>query len=149
MIESSMYLGISLLFGILIGLLLIPLAYTRAVRLTTRRVEALVPELTAEVLADKDLLRAEFAMSTRRLEIANDLLLEKIVKQAVELGKKDDVIHRLRDEARRSEVITPACSVISPKLLFRPQQVVLGSSDEQSIGVPSAEGPAGEGKQPG
>jgi hypothetical protein len=149
MIESSMYLGIGLLFGILIGLLLIPLAYTRAVRLTTRRVEALVPELTAEVLADKDLLRAEFAMSTRRLEIANDLLLEKIVKQAVELGKKDDVIHRLRDEARRSEVITPAGSVISPKLLCRPQQVVLGSSDEQSIGVPSAEGHGGEGKQPG
>jgi hypothetical protein len=61
MIESSMYLGIGLLFGILIGLVLIPLVHARAVRLTTRRVEAVVPELTAEVLADKDLLRAEFA----------------------------------------------------------------------------------------
>jgi hypothetical protein len=149
MIESSIYLGIGLLFGILIGLLLIPLAHARAVRLTTRRLEAVVPELTAEVLADKDLLRAEFAMSTRRLEIAIDLLLEKIARQAVELGKKDDVIHRLKDEARRSEVITPDDSVISPKLLCRPQQVVLGSSDEQSIGIPSTEGPAGEGKQPG
>jgi hypothetical protein len=148
MIESSIYLGIGLLFGILIGLLLIPLAHARAVRLTTRRLEAVVPELTAEVLADKDLLRAEFAMSTRRLEIAIDLLLEKIARQAVELGKKDDVIHRLKDEARRSEVITPD-EVISPKLLCRPQQVVLGSSDEQSIGIPSTEGPAGEGKQPG
>jgi len=66
MIESSMYFGIGLLFGILIGLLLIPLAHARAVRLTARRLKAVVPELTAEVLADKDLLRAEFAMSTRR-----------------------------------------------------------------------------------
>jgi hypothetical protein len=148
MIESSMYLGIGLLFGILIGLLLIPLAYTRAVRLTTRRVEALVPELTAEVLADKDLLRAEFAMSTRRLEIANDLLLEKIARQAVELGKKDDVIHRLKDEARRSEVLL--LQTQSSRLsCCVGQQVVLRSSDEQSIGVPSTEGAAGEGKQPG
>jgi len=113
MIESSMYLGIGLLFGILIGLLLIPLAYTRAVRLTTRRVEALVPELTAEVLADKDLLRADFAMSTRRLEITIELLLEKIATQAVELGKKDDIINRLKGDEPRIEVITPQDRVVA------------------------------------
>ena len=115
MIESSMYFGIGLLFGILIGLLLIPLAHARAVRLTARRLEAVVPELTAEVLADKDLLRAEFAMSTRRLELTIEMLLEKIATQAVELGKKDDIINRLKGDAPRIEVITPQYPVVAPK----------------------------------
>ena len=39
MIESSMYFGIGLLFGALIGLVLIPLVHSRAVRLTTRRLK--------------------------------------------------------------------------------------------------------------
>ena len=100
MIESSMYLGIGLLFGILIGLLLIPLAHARAVRLTTRRLEAVVPELTAEVLADKDLLRAEFAMSTRRLEIAIDLLMEKIGRCGM-----STCIKRASDRTRRPQIL--------------------------------------------
>jgi hypothetical protein len=47
---------------------LIPLVHARTVRLTTRRLEAVLPESMAEVQAEKDLLPAEFAMSTRRLE---------------------------------------------------------------------------------
>jgi hypothetical protein len=70
MIESSMYLGIGVLLGALIGLVLIPVVYGRAVRLTTRRLQAVLPETMAEIYAEKDLLRAEFAISTRRLEIA-------------------------------------------------------------------------------
>ena len=114
MIESSMYFGIGLLFGTLIGLLLIPLAHARAVRLTARRLEAVVPELTAEVLADKDLLRAEFAMSTRRLEITIELLLDKIAAQAVELGKKDDIINRTQGRRAEDQVITPQ-DPVAPK----------------------------------
>jgi hypothetical protein len=70
--------------------------------------------LTAEVLADKDLLRAEFAMSTRRLEITIELLLDKIATQAVELGKKDDIINRLKGDPPRIEVITPQ-DPVAPK----------------------------------
>src|SRR6476661_7698677 len=77
MIESSMYFGIGLLFGALIGLVLIPLIHGRAVRLTTRRLEAVLPESMAEVQAEKDLLRAEFAMSTRRLEMTVEQLVNK------------------------------------------------------------------------
>ena len=104
MIESSMYFGIGLLFGILIGLLLIPLAHARAVRLTARRLEAVVPELTAEVLADKDLLRAEFAMSTRRLELTIEQLKESNTSQRAEIGKKDDIINRFKVEREAQNV---------------------------------------------
>ena len=115
MIESSMYFGIGLLFGALIGLVLIPLVHARAVRLTTRRLEAVLPESMAEVQAEKDLLRAEFAMSTRRLEITIELLLEKVATQAAELGKKDDIINRLKGDAPRIEIITPQDPVVTPK----------------------------------
>ena len=101
MIELSMYFGIGLLFGALIGLVLIPLVHARAVRLTTRRLEAVLPELMAEVQAEKDLQRANFAMSMRRLEMTVEQLVNKTTSQVVELSKKDDIINRLRSSATR------------------------------------------------
>jgi hypothetical protein len=85
-----------------------PLIHTRAVRLTTRRLEAVLPESMAEVQAEKDLLRAEFAMSTRRLEMTVEQLVNKTTSQVVELSKKDDIINRLKVErdAQEIEIIT-------------------------------------------
>ena len=80
----------------------------RAVRLTTRRLEAVLPELMAEVHAEKDLLPAEFAMPTRRLEMTVEQLVNKTISQVVELSKKDDIINRLKVErdAQEIEIIT-------------------------------------------
>ena len=77
-------------------------------RLTTRRLEAVLPEFMAEVQAEKDLLRAEFAMSTRRLEMTVEQLVNKTTSQVVELSKKDDIINRLKVErdAQQIEIIT-------------------------------------------
>jgi uncharacterized membrane-anchored protein YhcB (DUF1043 family) len=101
MIESSMYLGIGLLFGIIIGLVLIPLVHARAVRLTTRRLEAVLPQSNAEVKYEKDLLRAEFAMSTRRLEMTVEHLLDKISGQMSSLARKTTSSTDLRSTATR------------------------------------------------
>ena len=62
----------------------------------------------AEVQAEKDLLRAEFAMSTRRLEMTVEQLVNKITSQVVELSKKDDIINQLKVErdAQEIEIIT-------------------------------------------
>jgi hypothetical protein len=70
MIEPIMYFGIGFLVAALLGLLFVPLVHNRAVRLTMRRLEAATPLSIAEIRADKDQLRAEFAMSTRRLEMS-------------------------------------------------------------------------------
>src|SRR3974377_843439 len=51
-----------------------------------------------EIQADKDQLRAEFAMSTRRLEMSVDQLKAKTTSQLTELGKKSDAINRLKLE---------------------------------------------------
>ncbi|HVT56177.1 MAG TPA: hypothetical protein VHD34_09040, partial [Xanthobacteraceae bacterium] len=80
------------------GLVVSPLVHGRAVRLTMRRLEAATPLSMAEIQADKDQLRAEFAMSTRRLEMAVEQLKTKGTSQLAELGKKSDAINRLKIE---------------------------------------------------
>ena len=97
-IEKIMYLGIGFLFAGLIGMAVMPLVHGRAVRLTIRRLEAALPQSMAEILADKDLLRAEFAMSTRRLEMSVEQLKTKSTSQLAELGRNGDAINRLKVE---------------------------------------------------
>jgi uncharacterized coiled-coil DUF342 family protein len=63
-----------------------------------RRLEAATPLSMAEIQADKDQLRAEFAMSTRRLEVSVENLRTKSTSQLAELGKKGDAINRLKIE---------------------------------------------------
>ena len=98
MIEPIMYFGIGFLVAALIGLVVVPLVHGRAVRLTMRRLEAATPLSMAEIQADKDQLRAEFAMSTRRLEMSVEQLKARSTSQFAELGKKGDAINRLKIE---------------------------------------------------
>lgn len=98
MIEPIMYLAIGFLISMLCGLMIMPLVHNRAVRLTTRRLEAAAPLSMAEIQADKDQLRAEFAMSARRLEMSVEQLKAKTTSQQAELGKKADAINRLKLE---------------------------------------------------
>jgi len=98
MIEPIMFFAIGFLAASLFGLVLIPLVHNRAVRLTMRRLEAATPLSMAEIQADKDQLRAEFAMSTRRLELSVEQMKAKTTSQLAELGKKTDAINRLKVE---------------------------------------------------
>jgi chromosome segregation ATPase len=98
MIEPIMYFGLGFLAAALIGLIIVPFVHGRAVRLTVRRLEAATPLSMAEIQADKDQLRAEFAMSTRRLEMSVEQLKNKSTGQLADLGKKNDVINRLKME---------------------------------------------------
>src|SRR6186713_3288898 len=98
MIEPIMFFGIGFLVASLLGLVLVPLVHNRAVRLTMRRLEAATPLSMAEIQADKDQLRAEFAMSTRRLELSVEQMKTRTTSQLAELGKKSDAINRLKAE---------------------------------------------------
>jgi len=107
MIEPIMYIAIGFLVATLLGLALMPLVHGRAVRLTTKRLEASAPVSRAEIQADKDQLRAEFAMNARKLEMSIDQLRSKTTVQAAELGKKTDAINRMKVElgARNAEIL--------------------------------------------
>jgi predicted nucleic acid-binding Zn-ribbon protein len=98
MIEPIMYFGLGFLAATLLALIIMPFVHGRAERLTTRRLEAAIPVSLAEIQADKDQLRAEFAMSTRRLEMSVDQLKRKTTGQLAELGKKADAINQLKAE---------------------------------------------------
>src|SRR5215813_199282 len=103
MIEMSMYFGIGFLCASLLGLVIIPLVHNRAARLTVRRLEAATPLSVAEIQADKDQLRAEFAMSTRRLEMNLEQLKAQSTGQLSDLGRKTEAIailkHQLEEKA--------------------------------------------------
>jgi len=98
MIEPIIYFALGYLIASLLGLVIVPLVRARAVRLTAKRLEAAMPVSMAEIQADKDQLRAEFAMSTRRLEMSVEQLKTKTTSQLAELGKKTDAINRLKVE---------------------------------------------------
>src|SRR5713226_7369758 len=98
MIEPIMYVGLGFLIACLIALAIIPFVHARAVRLTLRRLEAATPLSMAEIHADKDQLRAEFAMSTRRLEMSVDQMKAKTSSQLAEIGKKSEAVGRLKLE---------------------------------------------------
>ena len=87
MVEQIMYIGIGFLVAGLFVIGIIPLVHARAVRLTICRLEALAPQSMAEIQADKDQLRAEFAMTISRLEINLDQMREKTTNQIADLGR--------------------------------------------------------------
>src|SRR5437867_7594825 len=98
MIEPIMYVGLGFLAASLVALVIIPFVHARAVRLTLRRLEAVTPMSMAEIQADKDQLRAEFAMSTRRLEMSVEQMKAKTTNQLAEIGKKSEAVGRLKLE---------------------------------------------------
>src|SRR6201987_1137953 len=98
LIEAIMFFGIGFFVASLLGLVLIPLVHNRPVRLTMKRLEAATPLSMAEIQADKDQIRAEFAMSTRRLELSVEQMKAKTTSQLADLGKKTDAINRLKVE---------------------------------------------------
>src|SRR6267142_550573 len=98
MIEPIMFVGIGFLVAGLLVIGVIPLVNARAVRLTQRRLEAMTPMSMAEIHAEKDQLRAEFAMSTRRLEMSVEQMKAKTTSQLAEIGKKSEAVGRLKLE---------------------------------------------------
>lgn len=98
MIEAAMYFALGALAAGLLGLLLVPIVVRRAARLTQRRIEGSIPLSLDEIRAEKDQLRAEFALSTRRLELSVEELKKRAADQLFEIGKKRETIQMLGAE---------------------------------------------------
>ncbi|MDR3374275.1 MAG: hypothetical protein P4L98_11160 [Ancalomicrobiaceae bacterium] len=92
MIETALYYALGFLTAGLIALILAPALWTRAVRLTRRRIEASQPLTLAEIKADRDQIRAEFAVTSRRLELAIADLRHKNANHRIDLERARDKI---------------------------------------------------------
>jgi hypothetical protein len=118
MIESLMLCGIGLLAGCLLMLLFFPAVHQRAVRLTRRDLIDATPLTAKEIQVEKDQLRAQFAVSVRRLEVNMEQMRLKALERTadrqtaemarlqVELDKKNALIlaMRMREEVRRRSI---------------------------------------------
>ncbi len=63
-----MIFALGFLAASLFGLLVLPAVNARALRLASRRIEAMFPLSVSEIAAEKDYLKAQFAVAQRRLE---------------------------------------------------------------------------------
>src|SRR6185369_7625583 len=70
MINALMFGALGFFLGCLLALMLAPPLWNRAVKLTTRKLEATMPMSLNDIQADKDQLRAEFAIELRKVEVA-------------------------------------------------------------------------------
>jgi hypothetical protein len=103
MIESFMLCGIGLLAGCLLMLTLMPFVHHRAVRLTRRDIVDATPLAINEIQAERDHLRAQFAMSLRRLEVNLEEMRAKAAGHSGEIGRRDLEISRLHVELDRKK----------------------------------------------
>lgn len=97
-IENIMYFALGLLVASLVALAVLPAVWRRAVRLTKKRIEAATPITMAEFRADKDQLRAEFALSTRRLEMNVEALRRRLSEQLTDINRKRSEVGAIRGE---------------------------------------------------
>jgi len=98
MIEWFMFGALGFFLGCLLGLMLAPPLWNRAVKLTTRKLEATMPMSLADIQADKDQLRAEFAIELRKVEVALEKSKEKAARELIEANKRRVEIQVLNTE---------------------------------------------------
>ena len=88
MIEWFMFGALGFFLGCLFALMLAPPLWNRAVKLTTRKLEATMPMSLADIQANKDQLRAEFAIELRKVEVALEKSKEKAARELIEANKR-------------------------------------------------------------
>ena len=99
MIQSTLFFILGFLCAGFLALMVAPAIWRRAVALTRKRIEASMPLTLNEMQAETDRVRAEAAMSIRRLEISVKALKEKAANQMIELNRSREELKRLTDEA--------------------------------------------------
>ena len=93
-----MLMALGFLLAALLALTIAPAFWARAVRLTTQRIKERLPVTETEIRADKDRLRAEFAMTVHRLESKIEQADLKRARHLIDLNRRDAEIAKLESE---------------------------------------------------
>ena len=99
MLENGLFFVLGFLASALFALMIAPAIWRRAVALTQRKIESAVPLTLNEIQAEKDQLRAEFAMSNRKLEVSLEEAKERSAIQVIEINKRREQMQVMEDEA--------------------------------------------------
>lgn len=100
-IEMVMLAVLGFLTAALLALFIAPLYRRRIARLTTDALKRSMPLTETEIRADKDRLRAEFAIRIHKLETKVEEAAEASARQMVELNRRDASISELEGEVAR------------------------------------------------
>jgi hypothetical protein len=87
LIEQAMIFALGFLLAGLLALAIAPAFWRRALRLSTRRLEMLLPLSSREIIAERDLLRAEFAVDRRKFDQRAETLNAARIAEMAELGR--------------------------------------------------------------
>src|SRR5262245_44629639 len=90
-----MLVALGFLAASLLGLLLASAFWSRAVRLTTARIKQSLPVSELEIQADRDRLRAEYAVKVHKLETELEQAKLARARQLIELNRRDANISTL------------------------------------------------------
>ena len=94
MIAIAMYISLGVVVTLLLALLVMPLIWRRAIRLTEKRITAEMPISYGELQAEKDMLRAEQAIEFRRMEVLADARYEEVANQSLKI---DNLYKKVED----------------------------------------------------
>jgi uncharacterized coiled-coil protein SlyX len=97
-VQYVMLVLLGFLIATLIAMLLAPAFWSRAVRLTTDRLRNSMPATESEILADKDQLRAKYAIRVHQLEKMSERASLAAARQKIELNRRDASISGLESE---------------------------------------------------
>jgi chromosome segregation ATPase len=94
-IQTAMLVALGFLAASLLGLLLASAFWSRAVRLTTIRIKQSMPVSESEIKADRDRLRAEYAIKVHKLETQLDQAKLERARHLIDINRRDASISAL------------------------------------------------------
>jgi chromosome segregation ATPase len=98
LIEQGIYFALGCIVTALAALAFAPLLWSRALRLSRRRLQLQVPLSMQEILAERDGLRAEFAVERLRIERAMERVQAAKAADMAAIGRHSVAAARLADE---------------------------------------------------
>jgi hypothetical protein len=103
-IQSAMLVVLGFLGASLLGLLVASAFWSRAVRLTTARIKQSMPVSEPEIKADRDKLRAEYAIKVHKLETQLEQAKLARARQLIEINRRDASISTLETDLLQLKV---------------------------------------------
>ena len=94
-IQSAMLVALGFLAASLVALVIAPAFWARAVRLTSNRIKDAMPLSEIEIRADKDRIRAEYAIKVHKLESLVDQVRLTGARQQIEINRRDASINEM------------------------------------------------------
>lgn len=104
-IQSAMLVALGFAAAGLLACLLAPVYGARAARLAVNALKRSMPLTAAEIAADKDLLRAEFAIRIHKLEMRLEEESLGTARQLVEINRRDATISALEGEVTQLRTV--------------------------------------------